>query len=187
MLPQDVDPEYGIAHSPLGPSPSQSPLAFKPFGAAPTAPPSAYSSAVARSSSLSNSGNLSRLSRSASQHATDSESNLLDPSMGTEGSVQHSDGSLTKSGRRSGDKQYSSTDHMGSGQLPAVAEVQTASERTDSEELSVTAETASQDLTVPSQQDTSEWANANASEAGFEAGAPSVVDEEAPSTSAQGK
>lgn len=141
---------------------------------------------MARSSSLSNSGNLSRLSKSASLHATDPHSTPLDPSIGTEGLVQHSDSGLAKSGRHSGDRQYSGADHMGSGQLPAVAEVQTASEQTDSEELSATAETASQDLTVPSQQDLSEWANADASEAGSQAGAAPAMDEEATLTSAQG-
>ncbi|KAL0035268.1 hypothetical protein WJX79_009470 [Trebouxia sp. C0005] len=39
VLTQDVDSQYGIAHSPIGPSPSQSPLAFRPFGSAPTGPP----------------------------------------------------------------------------------------------------------------------------------------------------
>lgn len=83
VLSQDVDSQYGIAHSPIGPSPSQSPLAFRPFGSAPSAPPSAYSSALARTASASNnsnmattaltgtasasgSGNISRLSKSTS-------------------------------------------------------------------------------------------------------------------------
>lgn len=81
VLSQDVDSQYGIAHSPIGPSPSQSPLAFRPFGSAPSGPPSAYSSALARTASASNnsnmatttltgsasgSGNISRLSKSTS-------------------------------------------------------------------------------------------------------------------------
>ena len=64
VLPQDVDSQYGIAQSPIGPSPSQSPLAFQPFGPAPSAPLSAYTSALARSASASGSGNLSRHSKS---------------------------------------------------------------------------------------------------------------------------
>lgn len=66
VLPQDVDSQYGIAQSPIGPSPSQSPLAFQPFGPAPSGPPTAYTSALARSASASGSVNLSRLSRSPS-------------------------------------------------------------------------------------------------------------------------
>ena len=68
VLPQDVDSQYGIAHSPIGPSPSQSPLAFRPFGSAPAGPPSAYSSALARTASASNNSNMSgtALVRSAS-------------------------------------------------------------------------------------------------------------------------
>lgn len=68
VLPQDVDSQYGIAHSPIGPSPSQSPLAFRPFGSAPTGPPSAYSSALARTASASNNSNISgtALARTAS-------------------------------------------------------------------------------------------------------------------------
>ena len=58
VLPQDVDSQYGIAHSPIGPSPSQSPLAFRPFGTAPSAPPSVYSSALARTASASNNTSL---------------------------------------------------------------------------------------------------------------------------------
>lgn len=66
VLPQDVDSQYGIAQSPIGPSPSQSPLAFQPFGSAPSAPLTAYTSALARSASAGGSANLSRLSRSPS-------------------------------------------------------------------------------------------------------------------------
>ena len=58
-----MDSQYGIAQSPIGPSPSQSPLAFQPFGSAPSGPPSAYTSALARSTSVSGSGNMSKLSR----------------------------------------------------------------------------------------------------------------------------
>ena len=61
-----MDSQYGIAHSPIGPSPSQSPLAFQPFGSAPSGPPSAYSSALARSASASGSRNMSKLGRSTS-------------------------------------------------------------------------------------------------------------------------
>ena len=68
VLPQDVDSQYGIAQSPIGPSPSQSPLAFQPFGPAPSAPLSAYTSALARSASASGSGNLSRQSKSPSDN-----------------------------------------------------------------------------------------------------------------------
>lgn len=66
VLPQDVDSQYGIAQSPIGPSPSQSPLAFQPFGRAPSGPPTAYTSALALSATASGSGNLSRLSQSPS-------------------------------------------------------------------------------------------------------------------------
>ena len=64
VLPQDVDSQHGIAQSPICPSPSQSPLAFQPFGSAPSGPPSAYTSALARSTS--GSGRTSKLSRSTS-------------------------------------------------------------------------------------------------------------------------
>ena len=66
VLPQDVDSQHGIAQSPIGPSPSQSPLAFQPFGSAPSGPPSAYTSALARSTSASGNGNMSKLNRSSS-------------------------------------------------------------------------------------------------------------------------
>ncbi len=54
-----MDSQYGIAHSPIGPSPSQSPLAFRPFGSASSGPPSAYSSALARTASASNNSSMS--------------------------------------------------------------------------------------------------------------------------------
>ena len=66
VLPQDVDSQHGIAQSPIGPSPSQSPLAFQPFGSAPSGPLSAYTSALARSTFASGSGNISKLNRSIS-------------------------------------------------------------------------------------------------------------------------
>ena len=184
VLAQDIDPQYGIAHSPLGPSPSQSPIA-RPFGAAPTAPPSAYTSAVARSSSLSNSGNLSRLSRGTSQDITDPKGGAPDPTTGEALPMQGSSSSPALSRRHSGHRQYSGADHMGSGALPAVAEAQSTSERTDSETLSV--ETASQDLTVPSQPDSSEWAHAEASDTGSQTGGAIPADEEAPRASGKGR
>lgn len=72
VLPQDVDSQYGIAHSPIGPSPSQSPLAFRPFGSAPTGPPSAYSSALARTASASNNSNMSSTALARTASATGS-------------------------------------------------------------------------------------------------------------------
>jgi len=72
VLPQDVDSQYGIAHSPIGPSPSQSPLAFRPFGSAPTGPPSAYSSALARTASASNNSNMSSAALARTASATGS-------------------------------------------------------------------------------------------------------------------
>lgn len=78
VLTQDVDSQYGIAHSPIGPSPSQSPLAFRPFGSAPTGPPSAYSSALARTASASNNSNISgtALGRTASATGSSNISRL---------------------------------------------------------------------------------------------------------------
>lgn len=73
---------------------------------------------------------------------------------------------------------------MGSGALPAVAEAQSTSEQTDSETLSV--ETASQDLTVPSQPDSSEWAHAEASETGSQTGGAMPAGEEEPQPSGKG-
>ncbi len=72
VLPQDVDSQYGIAHSPIGPSPSQSPLAFRPFGSAPPGPPSAYSSALARTASASNNSNISGTAFARTASATGS-------------------------------------------------------------------------------------------------------------------
>ena len=86
VLPQDVDSQYGIAHSPIGPSPSQSPLAFRPFGAAAAGPLSAYSSALARSASASGSGTLSKLSRSTSNNT--SNANISHAAGGTGTSQQ---------------------------------------------------------------------------------------------------
>lgn len=174
VLPQDVDPQYGIAHSPLGPSPSQSPLA-RPFGAAPTGAPSAYTSAVARSSSLSSSDNLARLSTITSQHDTPN------PVASEQGAVPNSNARALGSRSKSGSRQYSGAEHMGSGVLPPVAEVQTASERSDSEELSAAADTASQGLTLPSQQDSTEWTNAEASETASQTETGSLDDASVPS------
>ncbi|KAL0035726.1 hypothetical protein WJX77_000104 [Trebouxia sp. C0004] len=78
VLPQDVDSHYGIAHSPIGPSPSQSPLAFRPFGSAPAGPPSAYSSALARTASASTNSNIpgTALARTASTTGSSNISRL---------------------------------------------------------------------------------------------------------------
>lgn len=78
VLTQDVDSQYGIAHSPIGPSLSQSPLAFRPFGPAPAGPPSAYSSALARTASACNNSNISgtALARTASATGSGNVSRL---------------------------------------------------------------------------------------------------------------
>ena len=92
VLPQDVDSQYGIAHSPIGPSPSQSPLAFQPFGSGPSGPRSAYSSALARSASASGSGNLSKLNRSTSGNtANASKGDISDAAAAAAVGVEHHD------------------------------------------------------------------------------------------------
>lgn len=120
VLPQDIDPQYGIAHSPLGPSPSQSPLA-RAFGPAPTVPQSAYTSALSRTASLSSSGKLSRLSRSS----THQDSANQDAS-GAGAIDSAKAGTSAKTRKGSGEGEISSSVPKGSGLLPPVEEVQRA-------------------------------------------------------------
>lgn len=62
--------------------------------------------------------------------------------------------------------------------------MQTASERTDSEELSATAETASHSQTEASQQDADEWVNQAPSEAGSQTDSASAASSHAARTGA---
>ncbi len=105
VLTQDVDSQYGIAHSPIGPSPSQSPLAFHPFGSAPTGPPSAYSSALARTASASNNSNISgtALARTASATGSGNISRLSESTSREEVTGELTRGSSENTGVSSGE------------------------------------------------------------------------------------
>ncbi|KAA6420138.1 MAG: PAB-dependent poly(A)-specific ribonuclease subunit 2, partial [Trebouxia sp. A1-2] len=105
VLTQDVDSQYGIAHSPIGPSPSQSPLAFRPFGSAPTGPPSAYSSALARTASASNNSNIcgTALARTASATGSGNISRLSESTNREEGTGGLPRGSRENTGANTGE------------------------------------------------------------------------------------
>ena len=127
VLPQDVDSQYGIAHSPIGPSPSQSPLAFRPFGAAPSAPPSVYSSALARTASASNNTSLhaAGLARTTSASGSGSVSRLSQVTSSNEATAATAAGSEEEQQQAPGDAALASLQEEGNSEQSAPS---TASE-----------------------------------------------------------